>query len=240
MNQHIRKAYRFFVQAKYEGKRTHDALMRILKNIHSSDSLLDVGCGNGYKTGLYGELLSVARKKIFGIELKKKYLRDAEGQITVIQIDLEKDPFPFNDQEIQVVICNQVLEHLKNIFLVLGEMDRVTKKAGYLVIGIPNLSAFHNRILLLCGKQPLCNEITGPHLRCFTHNGFSKFLKSNRNFKLISFTGASIYPFPYPFVEIVAKYFPAFSANTFYLLQKVRHDPEGCLWSVRPEVDSCW
>jgi ubiquinone/menaquinone biosynthesis C-methylase UbiE len=240
MKENIRKIYRFCVQAKFEGKRSHDALMRIMKKIPSADSLLDVGCGNGDKTQIYGEFLSVPRNRIFGIELKKKYMLDSERKISVKQIDLEKDPFPFGDQEIHTVICNQVLEHLKNIFLPLGEMDRVTRKGGYIVIGIPNLAALHNRMLILVGRQPLCNEIVGPHVRCFSHKAFLKFLKENHNFRLVSFMGATIYPFPYPFVEIAAKYFPAFSANTFYLLQKVGHYPDCCVWSTAPEVDSCW
>jgi ubiquinone/menaquinone biosynthesis C-methylase UbiE len=240
MNQHIRKAYRFFVQANHEGKRTHDAVMRVLKEISISDSLLDIGCGNGDKAKLYGNFLSVPRKKIYGIDVKNKYIRNAEKQINVRQIDLEKDHFPFSDQEFHTVICNQVLEHLKNIFLPLGEMDRVAKKDGYVVIGIPNLSALHNRMLLLAGRQPLCNEIIGPHVRCFTHNGFLRFLTNNCNFRLIYFTGATVYPLPFPFVETAAKYFPGFAACTFYVLQKIKHDTKNCVWRVEPEADTSW
>jgi len=240
MNQFIRKAYRYIAQAKYEGKRTHDAFLRTLKKIPKADSLLDIGCGKGERTRLYADLLSVPRERTYGIELKGAHIAEAEEKINVRRIDLEKDTFPFEDQSIQIVICNQVLEHLKNIFLPLSEMDRVTKKGGYIVIGIPNLAALHNRMLMLKGQQPLCNEIDGPHVRCFTHNGILKYIKKNRNYKLVFFTGATIYPFPYPFVEAAATYLPGYAAYTFYILQKVKHGTGNCAWQIETEFDTCW
>ncbi len=58
----------------------------------------------------------VHRERPYGIELKKSHVAEAEGKIDTRRIDLEKDTFPFEDQEIQIVICNQVLEHLKTSF----------------------------------------------------------------------------------------------------------------------------
>ncbi len=112
-------------------------------------------------------------------------------------------------------------------------MDRVLGIGGYLIIGIPNLAALHNRFFILFGKQPMCNIIMGPHVRCFTHKGFLKFIKQNTNFKLQSISAATFYPFPYPVVQHCAKYFPGLSSYTFYLLKKIKHNPDNCGWCIK-------
>lgn len=236
----IRSLFRFCLQTQYEWKRSLDTLAKLLVSIPQPENLLDVGCGDGVKTAMFADMLAVPANKVYGIELKDKYIAQVRNKLNIKKIDLEKDRFPFDDQEIDTVICNQVLEHLKNIFHPLGEIDRVIKKGGHLVIGIPNLAALHNRILMLLGRQPMCNEIKGPHVRCFTHHGFLKFLKENQNFALLSVQGATIYPLPYPFVSVLGRYFPGISAYTFYLLQKIRHGPQICGWSLPDEVDTCF
>jgi ubiquinone/menaquinone biosynthesis C-methylase UbiE len=236
----IRQFYRFCVQAKYEGTRTYEAVLDILENVPESSSLLDIGCADGMKTMQYVKMLSVPLEKVYGIELKPKYVRLAEKRFKVLNVNLEHDTFPFQDQEIEVIICNQILEHLKTIFLPLSEMDRVLRIGGHLIIGIPNLAAIHNRFFILFGRQPSCNIIMGPHIRCFTHKGFLKFIKQNTNFELQSVSAATLYPFPYPVVQYCAKYFPGLSSYTFYLLKKIKHNPDNCGWSMRADFDTCF
>ncbi len=236
----IRQFYRFCVQAKYEGWRYYKAILDILDNVPESDSLLDIGCGEGTKTVQYAKKLSVSLVKAFGIEMKPENIKLAQEHFKIFNINLECDIFPFQDQEMEVIICNQVLEHLKNIFLPLSEMDRVLKIGGHLIIGIPNLAALHNRFFILFGRQPSCNVIIGPHIRCFTHKGFLEFVKLNTNFKLLSTSAATLYPFPYPIVQYCANYFPGLSSYTFYLLKKINHSPDNCGWSLRSNFDTCF
>ena len=236
----VKNLFRYCMQTQYEGKRSFDTLMKLIEKIPHCDSLLDVGCGDGIKTQLYANVLAVPLKKTYGIELKDEYINKVKDNLRIEKIDLEKDRFPFDDQEIHTVICNQVLEHLKNIFQSLREIDRITRLNGYVVIGIPNLAALHNRLLMLLGRQPICNDICGPHVRSFTNRAFQTFLKENQNFALLSVKGASIYPLPYPFVSIAAKYFPGLAAYTFYLLQKIKHDPRTCGWIAPQESDTCF
>ena len=168
-----------------------------------------------------------------------KYVEAAGKRLRAVKLDLELEPFPFPDEKFEVVLCNQILEHLKNIFLPLSEMERVLKTGGYLALGIPNLAALHNRLLLLAGRQPVCNAITGPHIRCFAHKAFLGFLRSNLNFRLVATSGSSLYPFPWPAVEFGARLFPGLSAYTFYLLKKTRHAPGESAWRVGSIGDTC-
>ena len=236
----LRRYYRFCVQAKYEGMRTYEAVLDIVKIVPKSGTLLDIGCADGIKTMRYAKMLSVPTERVCGIELEPKYVRSAQERFKVLSINLEHDTFPFQDQEIEVIICNQILEHLKNIFLPLSEMDRVLKVGGHLIIGIPNIAALHNRFFILFGKQPSCSIIEGPHVRSFTHKEFLKFINRNTNFELQAISAATLYPLPYPIVKYCAKYFPGFASYTFYLLKKVEHKPNYCGWSLKADYDTCF
>lgn len=236
----FRQFYRFCIQARYEGWRTFKAVLSILENVPKSKSLLDIGCSDGTKTIQYAKKLSIPIDNVCGFEANPKKIKLAQEHFRIFNVNLEHDTFPFQDQEIEVITCNQVLEHLKNIFLPLSEMDRVLKIGGHLMIGIPNLAALHNRIFIIFGRQPSCNAIMGPHIRCFTHKGFLKFIRQNTNFELQSINAATLYPFPYPVVQYCAKYFPGSSSYTFYLLKKIKHDPDNCGWSMRADFDTCF
>ncbi|MDO9575955.1 MAG: class I SAM-dependent methyltransferase [bacterium] len=229
----------FFSRAEEEGKRIHKDFCQLLEHTPEGTNLLDVGCAEGTKALRYAEILSVPRENVYGIEIQEKYIKIASGKLNISIMDLEKGCFPFAGETFDVVTCNQIFEHLKNIFLPLSEMERVLRTGGHLAIGIPNLAALHNRILLLFGFQPVCNAILGPHIRCFTHKAFLNFLKSNPNFRLITITGSSLYPLPYPVVEFGAHLFPGLSAYTFYLLRKVKHNLQASSWRISSIGDTC-
>lgn len=221
-----------------EGLRTHQAVLRLLGRVpRGAGPLLDIGCGSGEKTLAYGRLLGLGSGDLSGVDLL--HSGAVSARFESFGSDLERDPFPFPDASFSVVVCNQVLEHLKNIFLPLSEMERVLRPGGYLLIGIPNLAALHNRFLLLLGRQPACNDIRGPHVRCFSHAAFLDFLKSNPSFDLAGTDSATLYPFPYPLVDWLGRLFPGPAAVTFYLLRK-KEGAGFSGWSAQAGVDSCF
>lgn len=233
------KARHFLLRGEDEELRIQQDFARMLGSIAKADSLLDVGCADGAKTAQYAASLKVPAGNVYGIDVFDKYVEAAGKRLHAVKLDLERDPFPFPNEKFGAVLCNQIFEHLKNIFLPLSEMERVLKTGGYLAVGIPNLAALHNRLLLLAGRQPVCNAIVGPHIRCFAHKAFLKFLLSNPNFRLVAMGGSSLYPFPWPVVEFGARLFPGLSAYTFYLLRKTRHAPGESVWRVGSVGDTC-
>jgi len=231
---------KYFIKANEEGLRTHKAVMRLLKKVPSAANLLDVGCRDGDKAPLYAEALRLSLDRVKGIEPQEKYAAAARAKFEVFQVDIEREPFPFGDSSFDVVVCNQVLEHLKNIFMPLREMDRVVRPGGWLLIGVPNLSGFYNRLLLLAGKQPLSSAIDGPHVRSFAHSAFLDFLKKNPNFEVAVVDCANLYPLPYPLLDRLGGSFPGLSAFTFYLLKKKANNPEACGWKPGESGDTCF
>ena len=182
--------------------------------------LLDVGCCSGELTLAIARFFNIDENNTNGVEFSEDYLKKCEDKFFARKIDLETTKLPFPDDNFDLVICNQVLEHLKNYNDVLNEIVRVTYKKGYILIGIPNLAHLINRIYLAIGIQPMCIGIDSSHVRGFTHKAFIKKLRRNQEMKLISYTGSVMYPLPYFLAKRISKHFLNLTGYTCYLLQK--------------------
>jgi SAM-dependent methyltransferase len=197
-------------------------------------NMLDVGCGEGEATCLYAAKLRLPFSSVHGIEPQEKYKHLPPFQVH--SLDIERQRFPFDDESFDLVICNQVLEHLKIVIQPLREMARILRPKGRLLLGVPNLASLMSRMLLAMGRDPICLPFPGPHIRGFTHGSFLKFLTSNPRFKLLRTSGSAFYPLP-PFLgEPAARMFPGLACYTLYLFQKEKHDP-GKDWPAGEYVD---
>jgi len=132
----IRDIFRKVTGANDEWQNIHDAAMRLLHVAHHADFLLDIGCGDGSTTMAYARLFGISTQNIKGVEGLEGHWNKAAEKFAVYRMDVEKEPLPFAEESFDLIVCNQVLEHLKNIFLPLSEMDRVMKIGGHLLVGI--------------------------------------------------------------------------------------------------------
>ncbi|MGD2152393.1 MAG: class I SAM-dependent methyltransferase [Gemmatimonadales bacterium] len=193
-------------------------------------SVLDVGCGAGGYTVQHAEALGVPLGRVTGVEYNPDNLTAARQRFRTERVDLERDELPLGDGSVDLIICNQVLEHMKNVFWALAEMDRVLAVGGVLAVGIPNLTSLLNRAVLLVGRQPVTIDIAGPHVRGFAHRSFRHFLLRHPGYVLKAQLGSSLYPWPTRLgAERLARRLPGLSAYTFYGLLKEK-SVEPCPW----------
>jgi SAM-dependent methyltransferase len=165
-------------------------------------SLLDVGCWDGAGTAAYREALEGTAA---GIEIYAGPAREAAGRgIDVAAIDLEGQPFPWADERFDVVVVNQVFEHLKNIWLPMSEIARVLAPGGTLVFSVPNLASLHNRALLGVGAQPSSIRAFGPHVRGFTLREAKRFVEYGGYLKVVAVRGVGFYPLPMAVARLAA------------------------------------
>lgn len=98
--------------------------------------VLDVGCG-------WGEFTFEAMQKgaiAYGLEPDSELLEisvllsEKQGRY----VKARAEAIPFRDETFDIVICNSVIEHVKDIRASLGEIIRVLRKGGYLYLLAPN------------------------------------------------------------------------------------------------------
>lgn len=157
--------------------------------------LLDVGCWDGESTATYGTACGIGN--LAGVEVFEGPAREAQRRgLEVARLDLERDAFPWPDGSFDVVVANQVFEHLKNIWLPLSECYRVLRAGGHFVISVPNLASLHNRLLLALGRQPTSIRTLGPHVRGYALSELESLLELDGGFEVVRTRGVGFYPLP--------------------------------------------
>jgi len=141
----------------------------------------------------------------------------------VASIDLERDRLPFDDATVDLIVANQIFEHVKEIFWILHECARVLRVGGSLVIGVPNLAAFHNRLLLAIGRQPSQLKNWSAHVRGFSKADLVETIDKPfpGGFVLRDVAGANFYPFPGPLAKPLARLWPGGAWGLFARFEKV-------------------
>ena len=136
-------------------KNTQNVISLLEKN--SEARVLDVGCGDGQHTLLFQK--KVGCKKTIGIDGLAGRVKAANRRgIEAIVCDLEKK-WPLKSGSFDVVISNQVIEHLSDIDHFIEEIYRVLKPGGYCVISTENLSSWHNIFALILGFQDFSHHL---------------------------------------------------------------------------------
>jgi predicted SAM-dependent methyltransferase len=162
-----------------------------------------------------------SRGEIFNKKYKTTTV-DALEDADITQ-DLNKNQkLPFKDNSFDVVVMNQILEHLPNCEEIIKEAKRVSKK--YIFIGLPNELTWGCRIRYLIGLPSWKGYLPFYHKHFFTIDTIRDFM--NRFFKkeivkkdyLGAFTGAGL--FSYSIRDFLAKLRPTlFSKEIFYLIK---------------------
>ena len=103
--------------------------------------VLDVACGEGYGSGLLG---AVART-VVGVDVVPggdRPCRDAlqSEQVTFVQADATA--LPIASSSVDTVVCFETLEHLSDHDGLLGELVRVLRSDGVLLLSTPDRDAY--------------------------------------------------------------------------------------------------
>ena len=198
--------------------------------------LLDIGCGGGDLTIEFGKRIKAA--KIYGIDIMREAVVAArKKRIIAIEADANQK-LPFEDDFFDVILCNQVAEHLLIPDKPFEEIRRTLKNDGYAIFSVPNLCSLHNRILVTLGFQPTTispstklvfgnpargsRSDVGPgrHLTAFSPSA----LKEMINFyglKIEKFCGSGFYPFGTRLSKVLSDLFPTLSVYNIVKIVKV-------------------
>ena len=173
----------------------NSSLSKILNLIPavSSGYALDVGCSTGYLS----KLLSQKGYKVAGIEINEDSAKKAEkfcSRVVISDLDKVLISSLFDIGTFDLIVYGDVLEHLKNPWLVLHESRKLLNENGYIVASIPNIAHGAIRLSLLNGQFNYSNYglLDNSHIRFFTKDSvISLFEKSGYKIEELDRT---IYP----------------------------------------------
>lgn len=156
--------------------------------------LLDVGPGSG-RSMAFLEAEGVADALRFtGIDNSKKRLETIhKPEQWSLRFGDVTEGLPYSDEEFDICLCEQVLEHLPEIDTTVDEMVRVLKPGGLMITGVPTFPpiAAHLRaagVLFLDKAFGMKRE----HLQTFTARSFARLLSNSRPLRVECYRGFRI------------------------------------------------
>lgn len=184
-------------EAKIESKK-FSAFFRWLKGTNNQgqfhtkkdDFFLDIGCGSGVSL-IEAEKLGA---KAFGLEADPNITKISQTlNLNIFQGDLEESPF--KDIKFDLIILNQVIEHIPEPDILLKRLTTKLTKNGLLIISFPNV----NSIWRFLFRERWINWHVPYHLHHFKAKNFS-ILLNKCGFQIIK--KKSITPYVWSLMQI--------------------------------------
>jgi len=112
--------------------------------VADGDVVLDAGCGEGYGLPM---LATAGASRVVGVDLDEQviaHVRETYGSSDdrIEAFTAELMALPLADDEIDLAVSFQVIEHLHDIGGFLGSLRRVTRSGGRVLIATPNRLTF--------------------------------------------------------------------------------------------------
>jgi 2-polyprenyl-3-methyl-5-hydroxy-6-metoxy-1,4-benzoquinol methylase len=167
--------------------------------------ILDVGCADGVITAKIGHSTGA---EMYGVDINKTALDVAKKNgIKTRQCNIEKDGLPFADSFFDAVFCGDVVEHVFDTEMLLSEVRRVLRPEGFIVMSVPNVAAWYNRIIINLGFLPVWIESGSTHsvgtpfiktsmghVKAFTKRSAAGLL-SIMGFRVLHITGSPVFTY---------------------------------------------
>lgn len=119
-----------------------EVAMLVKERWHDPDGivrLLDVGCRKGRLIDYHTDRGVAKRMRHFGFDVDHRRLLQMRRKDEWLRVCGRcEDGLPYRDRSFDVVVCEQVLEHLDEPDLVIREAARVLRPGGRLYVGVPS------------------------------------------------------------------------------------------------------
>lgn len=130
-----------------------DQLLHLRKRYSGVITLCDLGCGDGRLLPLWQ---AVTGAEAYGIELSPKAMEQAAIQYPGIHYESgDATATGYNAAMFDILICQEVLEHVEEQEVLIAEIARILKPEGALVLTTPNKFYFDRRKGGNYSQQPI-------------------------------------------------------------------------------------
>jgi ubiquinone/menaquinone biosynthesis C-methylase UbiE len=118
-----------------------EVILRMAENVHSFESVLDFGCGEGVL------LLSLSKlfKMVYGVDINQNSIRIARklahilncNNVCITLVTPPQELSSIRTKEFDCIISADVLEHIPHVRQTLFDFNRILKGKGELICSIP-------------------------------------------------------------------------------------------------------
>jgi SAM-dependent methyltransferase len=189
---------------------------RSLRSARPGGRLVDLGCDDGTRTLRFAAAAKAG--EVHGVELRGGAAEAARARgIAVTEADLNGS-LPSDDAGFDVVVSNQVVEHLGDTDVFVSEVARILGPGGVAAVSTENLASWHNIGALLLGWQPFSlsnvtskraglgnplavhrgeqpGEASWQHARVFSYRGLRELFEAH-GLAVRDVLGAGYFPLP--------------------------------------------
>ena len=126
---------------------------------------LDLGCGDG-RLSAELDAAALVGADVSGVALERARRRLPDAELVQVEPDAE---LPLPDNDFDLVLCAETIEHVRDVQLFLSEARRVLRSGGELALTTPAYGA-----LTFGAPDPL-----SPHIRFFSRRSLSRLLEEH-------------------------------------------------------------
>lgn len=142
------------VYSRWEESKDRRFLAVLEYNPHAK--AIDLGCGDGDFSVKVKEKIGCS--EMWGVDICDESLEKAEKRGIIVREANLNSTLPLEAGSYDVIISNQVVEHLFYPVKFMKEVYRILRPNGYAVISTENLSSWDNIVALLFGYTPFSVE----------------------------------------------------------------------------------
>ena len=158
---------------------------RLLALAGSPRRVLDVGCSSGY----LARRLVERGAAVVGIDTDEEAAEEARAVCEEVLVgDVESMELPFEPGSFDVILCGDLVEHLRDPVAVLTRLRPLLARGGRLVLTTPNIANWAMRLGLLAGRWRYTERgiLDRTHTHLFTKKTLEQAL-AQAGFRIVEF-----------------------------------------------------
>ncbi|MCH8853186.1 MAG: methyltransferase domain-containing protein [Planctomycetes bacterium] len=141
------------LESAFQRRRRDVTIQLISENCRSRAYVLDVGCGEGHITEEIRRVDGV--RLVCGLDYSLSAIATAaRGSPDIEYCVADAHQLSYSDEFFDVVVCNNLWEHVADPLALLREVGRVVKPRGHVIISTPSRFRFGNILNVLRGRPP--------------------------------------------------------------------------------------
>lgn len=126
--------------------------LNLLRKLGENLTVLDIGCGEGHFCHYYAKERNV--KRVYGFDYSISAIRAAKEKYPELELAVADCNFlPYRKGFFDVVILNNILEHVDYPLHLLQNVNKVVRVGGDIILSTPSRYRMYNLIRLAMGKN---------------------------------------------------------------------------------------